>query len=219
METEETRLEVGDEQFPARITAPESGSDVGAVLLPGANSGAFGGIFDELARAVADSGATFLQFETWDGMAELGEKELADLHAELDAAADLLRERGGTASSPSARVSGATSPSPTTPPDLQEWCCGHPPSARGSTNGGPWPPRNSDSRPSTPSCKSFRRPTTWSRPGTRSGSPTDSTTANSSRYPARATLTSGPAPRDRGVRDGDLRGPVPVVARAADRPR
>jgi dienelactone hydrolase len=93
MEIEETQLEVGDEHFPARITAPDSGSDVGAVLLPGASSGPFGGIFDELARTLADSGATFLQFETWDGTEELGETELADLHAELDAAVDLLRER------------------------------------------------------------------------------------------------------------------------------
>lgn len=94
MNTEEIELDVGGERYPARLTVPESGSDCGAVLLPGASSGAFGGIFDELARRIAESGATFLQFETWDGLDELGEKDPADLYAEMDAAIERLRERG-----------------------------------------------------------------------------------------------------------------------------
>lgn len=94
MNAEEIQLEVGEERYPARITEPESGSDCGAVLIPGASSGAFGGIFDDLARSLAESGVTFLQFESWDGLEALGEKELADLHAEMDAAVDRLRGRG-----------------------------------------------------------------------------------------------------------------------------
>jgi dienelactone hydrolase len=96
MRTEETVLTAHGREYPAELSLPDDDTDHGAVLLPGANHGPYGDVFDHLARALADAGVALLRFETWGDREELDEveeKTPEELDAEYDAAVDLLADR------------------------------------------------------------------------------------------------------------------------------
>jgi pimeloyl-ACP methyl ester carboxylesterase len=95
MSLEEIELTTDESSFTAELELPEGDSDHGAVLLSGAGHTAFDdAVFDRLAAAAADNGVQFLRYQTWDDGEELAEKSPDELHAEVDAALEHLRDRG-----------------------------------------------------------------------------------------------------------------------------
>lgn len=96
MHTEETTLAAHGEEYPAELSLPDGDTDHGVVLLPGANHGPYGDVFDHLTRALTEAGVALLRFETWgdrEGVDDLQEKTAEEFDAEYDAAVDLLADR------------------------------------------------------------------------------------------------------------------------------
>ncbi len=94
MRSVQTTLAVEDRRYTARIEAPEGETDEGVLVVPGISSGPWGGIFDGFAAGAVEAGVMVLRFESWETPAELQEKSLGGIHREIDAAVELLRERG-----------------------------------------------------------------------------------------------------------------------------
>lgn len=96
MSVEEIALTTDGGQYSGEITLSDD-ADHGIVLLPGANHGPYGDVFDRLARTLADHGIALLRYKSWgesDGLEDAHAKASEDLFAELDAAVEQLRERG-----------------------------------------------------------------------------------------------------------------------------
>lgn len=93
---EEIELVVGDERVPGRVNVPDEGGANGVVCLPGAGHGPYGGVFDRVAESAAERGQYFLRYESWHDQADIKEKTLRQLHAEIDAAIDHLQSLGCT---------------------------------------------------------------------------------------------------------------------------
>lgn len=89
-------LEVGDESYPGRYTAPGGSSDEGILMVPGAGHGPFGDIFLRFARQAAQEGYHVARFETWPFPADVAEKTGAELAADIEAGVDFLRSKGCT---------------------------------------------------------------------------------------------------------------------------
>lgn len=97
VESESVTLTVDDAEYPGELTLPEDGGDVGAVLLPGANHGPYGDVFDRLAEKLAAEGITLLRFESWgedESLPNLDERAVEDVGADFAAAAAFLVDRG-----------------------------------------------------------------------------------------------------------------------------
>lgn len=94
MRTETVEVTVDGSAFTGDLTGPPGGSDHAAVLLPGANHGPYGDVFDRLAEAAADGGVDFLRYETWKDGEELESKGIEGVTAEYDAAVAHLSDRG-----------------------------------------------------------------------------------------------------------------------------
>jgi len=97
MRTDETTLLVDGREYPAELALPDDDTDHGVVLLPGANHGPYGDVFDRLADALTDAGLALLRYESWgddEALDDLDEKSDDELFAEYDAAVDMLSERG-----------------------------------------------------------------------------------------------------------------------------
>jgi len=94
MSTEDIQLTVGTDSYPGRLTRPEDPNGAGIVVRPGANHGPYGDVFDEFAAAAAESGYEVLRFETWKTTEDIDAKTMAEIHAETDAAIDVLQGRG-----------------------------------------------------------------------------------------------------------------------------
>lgn len=94
---EEISVEVNGSNYSGSIDRPEEESDRGIIVRPGMRHGPYGDIFDRFARTAAQNGFHCLRFEAWDDDRHpLGERTLRDMHADLDAAVDLLRDEGCT---------------------------------------------------------------------------------------------------------------------------
>jgi alpha/beta superfamily hydrolase len=96
MRSEETVLTAHGREYPAELSLPDDDTDHGAVLLPGANHGPYGDVFDHFAAALTDAGVALLRFETWGDREELDdieEKSGEEFDAEYAAAVDLLAAR------------------------------------------------------------------------------------------------------------------------------
>jgi pimeloyl-ACP methyl ester carboxylesterase len=96
MSVEETDLTIDGDQYAAEVTSPDN-TDHGVVLLPGANHGPYGDVFDRLTQALADHGIALLRYKSWgesDELEDVEAKTREDLFAEFDAAVEKLRERG-----------------------------------------------------------------------------------------------------------------------------
>ncbi len=94
MDTESITLTVDGAEYPGELTLPDEGTDVGAVLLPGANHGPYGDVFDRLAETLADEGVAFLRFEAWgdrDDVPDIEETDPGAIFAAFDAAVERLQ--------------------------------------------------------------------------------------------------------------------------------
>lgn len=96
MGIELSEMEFDEETYEGRLNVPEGDaeSDAGVVMIPGAGHGPFGNVFDVVAYELAGTGAHAFRYESWEGPEDLGAKTFGDLHAELDAAVERLREEG-----------------------------------------------------------------------------------------------------------------------------
>ncbi len=97
MQSERITLMTDDAEYPGELTLPEADGDAAAVLLPGANHGPYGDVFDRLAEELTAAGVALLRFESWgddEALPDLADKDPEDVLAEFDAAAALLHDRG-----------------------------------------------------------------------------------------------------------------------------
>lgn len=95
MHVKDATLRVDGTEYPGELTLPHESTDHGAVLLPGANHGPYGDVFDRLAETLAEHEISLLRFETWGDSRELPdleEKEEVNLFAEFDAAVEFLQD-------------------------------------------------------------------------------------------------------------------------------
>lgn len=97
VDTEPITLTVDDAAYPGELTLPDEGSDTAAVLLPGANHGPYGDVFDRLAEELAAAGVALLRFESWgddEALPALDGKDREHVLAEFDAAVAYLTDQG-----------------------------------------------------------------------------------------------------------------------------
>lgn len=97
MHTDSITLSVDGRDYPAELARPEESTDHAVLLLPGANHGPYGDVFDRLADALTDAGGALLRYETWGDdpdLDDLDDKSDAALFAEYEAAVARLRAAG-----------------------------------------------------------------------------------------------------------------------------
>ena len=94
MTTAAATLAVGGTDYQGRLNTPDDAADRGILVLPGANHGPFGDVFDRFAQAAASDGYTVARFETWQGMDDLDEKSPADVAREIEAGVEFLEASG-----------------------------------------------------------------------------------------------------------------------------
>lgn len=96
MGIELSEMEFGEETYEGRLNVPEGDGefDTGVVMVPGAGHGPFGDVFDVVAYELAGTGTYVFRYESWESPEGLGAKTFGELHAELDAAVERLREEG-----------------------------------------------------------------------------------------------------------------------------
>lgn len=96
MPSEAFTLTAHGDEFDAQLTVPDDPDGSGVVVVPGAGHGPCGGIFDRFAEAAATDGSHVLRFDGWPTAAVFKQQTVADIHDELDAAVDRLRDAGCT---------------------------------------------------------------------------------------------------------------------------
>jgi dienelactone hydrolase len=94
MRLELAELGVDGETYEGRLNVPADGGDRGVLVLSGAGHGPFGDIFDVTAHDLAADGWWVYRYESWTDPDELDAKTLGELRREVDAAVEVLRERG-----------------------------------------------------------------------------------------------------------------------------
>jgi len=87
-------LEVGDESYPGRLNVPDSPTEQGVLVVPGAGHGPFGDVFLRFAEAAAERGYEVARFETWPFPSDLDAKTEDEFEAELEASVEFLQSRG-----------------------------------------------------------------------------------------------------------------------------
>ncbi|WP_227133352.1 alpha/beta hydrolase [Halorubellus salinus] len=94
MPLEQLDFEVDGATHEGRFVTPPAGdADTCVVVVPGAGHGPFGNIFDIAMYELANAGVASFRYESWTTGEELDAKTLAELHAELAAAVDLVDDR------------------------------------------------------------------------------------------------------------------------------
>ncbi|MFB6270560.1 MAG: alpha/beta hydrolase family protein [Halobacterium sp.] len=96
MQREEVALQAHGEEFDAELAVPDDPDGRGVAVMPGGGHGPWGDIFDRFAEDAAADGVHVIRFEGWPTPEVLMGKTVRDMHAELDAAVDRLREEGCT---------------------------------------------------------------------------------------------------------------------------
>lgn len=97
MELERQSLEVHGETYEGRLNVPREETDHGVLVVPGANHGPFGDVFDVVAHHLAGDGHLVYRYESWPDLEALDGKTLAELRSELSAGIEVLLDRGCTA--------------------------------------------------------------------------------------------------------------------------
>lgn len=88
-------LEANGETHEALVDVPEGEErEAGVVVVPGAGHGPFDDIFDVTSYELAKQGLRVIRVETWETREELEAKTLAEVHNEIDAMVESLREQG-----------------------------------------------------------------------------------------------------------------------------
>lgn len=88
-------VDANGETHEALVNVPEDEErGAGVVVVPGAGHGPHGDIFDVTAYELAGAGLRVIRRETWESREELEAKTLAEIHAEVDAMVESLREQG-----------------------------------------------------------------------------------------------------------------------------
>jgi pimeloyl-ACP methyl ester carboxylesterase len=90
---QDVTLDVGGESYPGRLNVPETSTEKGVLMVPGAGHGPFGDIFLRFARTAAGDGYEVARFETWPFVSDLEEKTADDFAAELEAGVEFLQSR------------------------------------------------------------------------------------------------------------------------------
>lgn len=92
MPTSDVTLDVDGTTYPGRLNTPDDASDRGILVLPGANHGPFGDVFDRFAQTAAADGYTVARFETWQNLDDAIEKTPADFTAEIETGVEFLED-------------------------------------------------------------------------------------------------------------------------------
>ncbi|MDY6788889.1 MAG: dienelactone hydrolase family protein [Candidatus Nanohaloarchaea archaeon] len=96
MNSEEIKLMPEEGAYKARIDFPDNRTGKAILFMPGISSGPWGSMFDELAEKATKNGYLFLRFESWTNAEDLQKKTLGDIHREMDAAIEKIKEDGCT---------------------------------------------------------------------------------------------------------------------------
>lgn len=95
MTLEVVEVDLRGETREALVNVPEGGEgDTGVVVVPGAGHGPHGDIFDVVSYELAGAGHRVIRMETWETRERLEAKTLAEIHAEVDAMVEALRDQG-----------------------------------------------------------------------------------------------------------------------------
>lgn len=90
----EVTLAVDGSTYPGRLDTPESQTDRGVLIVPGAGHGPFGDVFLRFARAAAEAGHQVARFETWMSPDDIEAKTEVEFEREIEAGVEFLRSRG-----------------------------------------------------------------------------------------------------------------------------
>lgn len=94
MTVEDVALSVGEKTVTGRLNRPGEDPDRGVLVLPGAGHGPYGDVFDDLAAAIADSGALCLRIRSWEDPEAIDGMTLGEVQEDVEAAVDRLHGEG-----------------------------------------------------------------------------------------------------------------------------